>query len=98
MSFLVPDQHVYLFDDVTQRFRLLIQKKVIPTIDEIVLDNWLSNFSSHEDKYLAARILDGLIFRSRDMICSSIDQLLQCVLPSQLRNGMPITTRQSMNS
>lgn len=27
--------------DVTQRFRLLIQKKAIPTIDEIVLDSWL---------------------------------------------------------
>ncbi len=85
MSFFVPDQHASLYDDVTQRFRLLIRKQVISTIDEIDLDNWLSNFVSAEDKYLAARILDGLMFRSRAMIFSSIDQLLQCVLPSQLR-------------
>lgn len=85
MSFFMPDQYAGLFDDVTQRFRLLVRKQIVSTIDEIVLDNWLSNFVTTEDQYLAARILESLIFRSRAMIFSSIDQLLQCVLPSQLR-------------
>ena len=86
MSFFVPEQHAGLFDEVTHRFRLLIRKQVISTIDEIDLDNWLSNFVTDEDQYLAARLLDGLMFRSRAMIHSSIDQLLQCILPGQLRN------------
>jgi hypothetical protein len=85
MTFFVPEQHGQFFEEVTQRFRLLIRKGVLSKIDEIVLDNWLSNFISSEDRYLAARILDGLIFRSVPMLYSSIDQLLQCVLPSQLR-------------
>ncbi|MCS0627873.1 hypothetical protein NX786_00735 [Telluria mixta] len=85
MSFFVPQQYGQFFEEVTQRFRLLIRKGVLSKIDEIVLDKWLSNFVSAQDKYLAARILDGLIFRSEPMLYSSIDQLLQCVLPSQLR-------------
>lgn len=85
MSFFVPDQHYGLFDDVTQRFRVLIRKKVISSIDEMRLDGWLSNFVTDEDRYIAARILNGLIFRSKAMIESSFDQMLQCVLPAQLR-------------
>ncbi|WP_228894300.1 phosphoribosyltransferase-like protein [Pseudoduganella aquatica] len=85
MSFFVPEQHYGLFDDVTQRFRGLIRKQVISSIDEIRLDAWLGNFVSDEDRYLAAHILNGLIFRSKAMIESSFDQLLQCVLPRQLR-------------
>lgn len=85
MTFFVPEQYSQLFDEVTQRFRLLIRKRVLHKIDEIVLDNWLGNFISAEDRYIAARILDGLIYRSEPMLYSSIDQLLQCVLTSQLR-------------
>lgn len=85
MTFFVPEQHSQFFEEVTQRFRLLIKKGVLSEVDEIVLDNWLNNFISPEHRYLAARILDGLIFRSAPMLYSSIDQLLQCVLPSQLR-------------
>lgn len=84
MSFFVPVKHLGLFDDVTQRFRGLIRKQVISSIDEMRLDAWLGNFVSDEDRYLAAHILNGLIFRSKAMIESSFDQLLQCVLPSQL--------------
>lgn len=86
MSFFVPEQHAGLYDEVTQRFRLLIRKQVISTIDEIDFDNWLSNFVTEEDQYLAARLLDGLMFRSTAMINSSIDQLLQCILPGKLRS------------
>lgn len=85
MSFFVPEPHYGLFDDVTQRFRGLIRKQVISSIDEMRLDGWLGNFVSDEDRYLAAHVLNGLIFRSKAMIESSFDQMLQCVLPGQLR-------------
>lgn len=85
MAFHIPEQFHNLFDEVDQQFRLLIRKQVITGIDDLKLDSWLANFLSDEDYYLAARILHGLMFRSKAMICSSIDQLLQCVLPGELR-------------
>lgn len=85
MPFFVPESCCDLYDEVEQRFRVLIEKRIVTGIEEFRLDAWLANFITLEDKYLAARILNSLIFRSKSMICSSIDHLLQCVLPSELR-------------
>lgn len=85
MAFFVPNQFYNLYDEVEQRFRLLIRKQVITGIDEIKFDAWLSNFTSTEDRYLAARLMDGLIFRSNSMVFSSIDHLLQSILPKELK-------------
>ena len=94
MAFFVPEHCYDLYDEVELRFRMLIEKRIVTGIEVLRLDTWLANFMTPEDKYLAAQILDGLIFRSKAMIGSSFDHLLQCVLPSELRRRghFPYTT------
>ena len=60
MAFHVPTDHQSFFRDVDLRFRLLLSKSIITGIDSIRLNNWLANFVSPEDKYLAAHLLNGL--------------------------------------
>lgn len=85
MAFHVPDKHLSLFDEVCERFRVLLKKRVITGIDEEVLDRWLDNFKTDAERYFAACVLGRLTFRSKSMIDSSIDQMLHSVLPTDLR-------------
>lgn len=85
MAFHVPDSNYGLLEDVLERFRVLLKKSAITGIDETRLDRWISNFRTDEEHYLAACMLNRLIFRSQAMIDSSIDHLLHCLLPTHLR-------------
>ncbi|WP_434137038.1 hypothetical protein JQR88_25715 (plasmid) [Pseudomonas luteola] len=85
MAFHVPDANHDLLEDVLDRFRVLLKKSAITGIDEIKLDRWVANFRTDEEKYLAACMLNRLIYRSQAMIESSIDHLLHCLLPTYLR-------------
>lgn len=85
MAFYVPENQAGLFDDVEIRFRLLIAKNIVTGISEMQFDKWLSNLLTEEDKYLAARLLQNLTFRSEQMVGSAIDHILQCILPCELR-------------
>ncbi|QBR29270.1 MULTISPECIES: hypothetical protein [Pseudomonas] len=85
MSFHVPEKYSTLFGEVQQRFRMLLKKRIVTGIDEDTLDCWLANFKTEEEHYFAACVLGRLIFRSKSMIDSSIDQLLHCMLPTYLR-------------
>ncbi|EPU6914855.1 TPA: hypothetical protein ACKR1V_002465 [Pseudomonas aeruginosa] len=87
MAFHVPEKNYGLFDDVLERFRVLLKQRVITGIDETTLDRWLGNFSTDEERYFAACVLGRLIFRSQAMIDSSIDHLLHCTLPTFLRSN-----------
>lgn len=85
MAFHVPTDQSGFFLDVDLRFRLLLRKGIITGIDPIRLNNWLANFVSLEDKYLAAHLLCGLTYRSDAMIKSSFQHLMECELPRVLR-------------
>lgn len=85
MAFFVPEAHAELFEEVERRFRLLLAKNIVTGITETQFDKWLSNLLTEEDKYLAARLLENLTFRSQQMVGSAIDHILQCILPGQLR-------------
>ena len=85
MAFHIPTDHPGFFQDVDLRFRLLLRKGIITGIDPIRLNNWLANFVSPEDKYLAAHILNGLTYRSDAMVKSSFQHLMECELPRVLR-------------
>lgn len=85
MAFHVPTDQSGFFQDVDLRFRLLLRKGIITGIDPIRLNNWLANFVSPEDKYLAAHLLNGLTYRSDAMVKSSFQHLMECELPRVLR-------------
>ena len=85
MTFYVPEAHVGLFEEVDRRFRLLLCKNIVTGVTETQFDKWLSNLLTDEDKYLAARLLENLTFRSEQMVGSAIGHILQCILPCELR-------------
>lgn len=85
--FRVPEKNHSLFDEVLERFRVLLRKRIITGVDETVLDQWIGNFITEEERYFAACILNRLVFRSQAMIDSAIDHCLQCVLPTFLRKN-----------
>jgi len=85
MAFQVPEKNETLYDDVQRRFRILLKRGVVTGVDEGTLDCWLANFRNDIERYFAACVLGRLTFRSKSMIESSIDHLLQCVLPTDLR-------------
>ncbi|MGU1097811.1 phosphoribosyltransferase-like protein [Pseudomonas aeruginosa] len=85
MAFHVPDENYDLLSDVLERFRVLLKNGAITGISETKLDRWVANFRSEEEEYLAACMLNRLIYRSQAMIDSSIGHLLHCLLPTYLR-------------
>lgn len=87
MALHIPQGRQGFFEDVDHRFRLLLRKGIISGIDPIRLNNWLANFVTPEDKYLAGHLLNGLTYRSDAMIKSSFQHLVDCELPRVLRQN-----------
>jgi len=85
MAFHVPAADEGLFEEVESRFRLLLAKHIVTGITEFQFNKWLTNFLTDEDRYLAARLLENLTFRSQEMVGSAIAHILQCILPAELR-------------
>ncbi|MBS0317634.1 MAG: hypothetical protein JSR49_10975 [Proteobacteria bacterium] len=85
MTFHVPPDRQGFCDDVIHRFRQLLHKGIITGIDPIRLNNWLANFVTDEDRYVAAHLLNGLTYRSDAMVKSSFQHLAHCELPQMLR-------------
>jgi hypothetical protein len=85
MDFHVPEVNHGLLEDVLDRFCVLLEKRAITGIDKTRLDRWIASFRTYEEHYLAACMLNRLIYRSQAIIDSSIDHLLNCLLPTYLR-------------
>lgn len=85
MAFTIPAQHAGLFEEVERRFRLLLAKQIVTGVSELQFDKWLTNSQTDEDRYLCARLLENLTFRSEQMVGSAIGHILQCILPGELR-------------
>lgn len=85
MGLVIPEQCITLFDDVERRFRLLLAKGVVTGITEMQFNKWLMNLNTDEDRYLGARLLENLTFRSEQMVGSAIAHILESILPGELR-------------
>lgn len=62
----LPDQWEFFYDDICSRVKLLSASGIWP-FHQDSLTAWLGNFSKDEHKYIAAHILDRLIFRTEKM-------------------------------
>lgn len=87
MAFRVPQNYEGFFEESVRRFKLLLQKQVLTGIELSSLNRWLSNFRSDEEKYLAAHLLNSLIYRSEQMLCSSFQHLIHSELPTFLQKN-----------
>lgn len=85
MAFFIPERYEDFYDQTVQRFKLLLQKQVLTGIDLNNLNQWLANFQTQEERYLAAHLLNSLVYRSGNMLCSSFQHLIHCELPGSLQ-------------
>lgn len=83
-AFHIPDAFARFSNQTEKRFDILIKKRALTGIEVLQLRNWLSNFDSEEARYLAAHLLDSLVYRSDKMLESSSHHVLQMILPNVL--------------
>lgn len=83
-EFHIPRDFARFANQVERRFSVLLQKRVLTGIEILQLRNWRNNFESDEERYLAAHLLDSLVFRTEKMLASSSNHVLQMMLPNIL--------------
>jgi len=94
MSFEIPPGKERFFSDTKQKIESLIRKNILYGIKHYELQGWLNNFSCQRSLYLAAHLLDALIYRSPDMLKSMRRHMLEMQLATALqRSGyeVPVT-------
>lgn len=93
MPFKIPiDKERGNFSVRTQRrFELLLRNHVLEGLEFNRLRQWKRNFASDEQQYLAAHLLNSLIYRSDRMLESSCRHLLHMVLPNVLERQKKAT-------
>lgn len=69
---------------VKAQSKLLIEQKVWDSISHQDLDDWLGNFDSLEENFLAALLLDNLVFRSSDQTNALLYHAIDTCLPSSI--------------
>ena len=84
MDFHVPVRWEHFFDEVRHDTMVLIDRNVLTGISKLDLIGWLNNFSTPEERYLAAHLLKALIFRSNAMLKMSCQQIASFILPKLL--------------
>lgn len=85
MAFIIPNGYERFANEVFSRFRLLLSKNVFTGITQLTLREWLSNFTSDEEQYLAAHLLDALIYRTDLMVDSASQHVIEMILPNALK-------------
>mgnify|MGYP001185888906 FL=1 len=84
MAFKIPTGYERFANEVFARFRNLLDKNVFSGITKLTLREWESNFATDEERYLAAHLLDALIFRTDPMVASTSQHVVEMVLPKIL--------------
>lgn len=72
----LPKEWKIYANAIRDRCRDLIEYKIWSGIDLIQFDTWRHNFTTDEEKYFAACVLDALIYRSNAQTYSLINQML----------------------
>lgn len=83
-GFVVPAKRERDWTRVYRRFEKLMRNGIINDLDFATLRTWKKNFDGPEQEYLAAHLLDSLIYRSERMLQSSSDHVIHMVLPNAL--------------
>ena len=81
---LPRDWRVYT-DQILERCTSLIKHGIWGDFKPSQLRRWMNNFTTNEERYFAACVLDTLIYRSKDQTLALIRQLFQRSLPDLTR-------------
>lgn len=99
MSFRVPNGWEQYHHQIKKCVDALIDKKVVSGLSPSKLSSWYGNFDSKEEKYLAAHLLDSLIFRTEKMLEATAEHVLDKMIPWILsQHGFDVGTIQEFRS
>ncbi len=84
--FRVPNNGLEYVRSIHERSFELIDHGIWSGIDKTELIKWCNNFTTDEEKYFSACLLDYLIFRSLDQTLSMIKHLFKRTLPDLARH------------
>ena len=85
-SFQLPKDAAIYTPSIFDRCRLLVAYNVWSGIQQHRLDAWIGNFRTEEERYFAAKVLDSLIYRSKDQTVALMRQLFQRAVPDLERS------------
>src|SRR5438874_796228 len=85
-SFQLPKDGAIYTDSIFGRCHDLIAYGVWSGIEEHRLDTWIANFTTDEERYFAARVLDNLVYRSDKQTIALMKQMFQRVIPDLARS------------
>jgi len=85
VPFQIPRDGLTYIEEIVARCADLIDQHIWEGLHVARLQTWMANFSSDEEKYFAACVLDSLIYRSEPQTIALIAQMLQRTLPDLVR-------------
>ena len=88
-QFTVPSSGGAYIEQILERSEALIATGIWAGLTSNRLRTWWKNFSTPEEKYFGACVLDSLVFRSRDQTIALMTQLFQRSLPDLSRKALP---------
>jgi len=84
MSFKIPERGQEFYDEVERHCYSLIENEYWDRIDNYTFKQWLDNFKTEEERYLASQILFHFQYRNEKAMISMFKQILQVYLPQKL--------------
>lgn len=86
MSFCAPENYKEFYNIIYRKCLTFIQLGYWDNLTKKQLDTWLSNFREADEKYLAALILNKLIYRNEASILSMFSNLFYIEVPKYLKS------------
>jgi len=86
-KFSAPSYSQEYVEKINARCINLIKGRVWEGLRSNDLTTWLNNFSTQDERYFSARVLDSIIYRSQPMIESLSEQIVTFLLPDLLCNN-----------
>lgn len=86
MILKLPKNHQQYYVSIIERSKKYIKLGYWSEIDVSILERWLGNFNTTEEKYFSALILDKIIYRNDMTIKSMLSKLFHIDLPNILED------------
>lgn len=89
MAFTVPRDGEIFIEQVLERCKSLISSGIWEGVGQVRLNTWMKNFTSVEERYFGACVLDSLIYRSEKQTIALMEQLFRGALTDYMRREPP---------
>jgi hypothetical protein len=97
MAFKAPNNYLDFYKEMVRKSEKLIEIGYWDKIENRKLSEWLQNFETDEEKYLAALILHKLVYRNDKTIDSMLNKLFNITIPNLLERYSIYSINMTMN-